>query len=113
MIDYSLILTVKYPNKKWSLNGFEYSGLDWKDESPKPTKEELDSKWEEVLIIQKKENCKNQAKILISDCDWSVLLDVNLINKQDFINYRSALRVLILHPVENPVWPEEPDPVWA
>lgn len=60
----------------------------------------------------KKENCKNKAKTLISFSDWSVLQDVNISNKKEFINYRSTLRNLILNPVENPIFPIEPTPIW-
>jgi hypothetical protein len=57
--------------------------------------------------------CKEKAKELISKCDWSVLPDVNLQNKSDFERYRSKLRELIVNPVENPVFPIEPDPIWS
>jgi hypothetical protein len=46
MIDYSLILTTNYFNKQWVLTGSDYEGLDWHDESPKPTQAELDALWE-------------------------------------------------------------------
>lgn len=75
---------------------------------PKPTLEEL-----KILNIEvKKYNCKNTAKQKIFDCDWSVLPDVKISNKSDFENYRSQLRNYILNPVENPVFPEEPKPIW-
>jgi hypothetical protein len=48
MIDYSLILTRKYPNARWTLNGDEYAGLTWLSDVPKPTKAELDALWDEV-----------------------------------------------------------------
>ena len=46
MIDYAKILINNYPNTKWSFNGDFYDGLDWLDESPKPTQAELDALWE-------------------------------------------------------------------
>jgi len=46
MIDYSLILTTNYAGKQWILVGTDYEGLDWHDESPKPTQAELDALWE-------------------------------------------------------------------
>jgi len=61
----------------------------------------------------KKDNCKNQAKTLIANCDWSVLPDVNLQNKSDFENYRSILRNLIINPIEDPIFPIEPTPIWS
>lgn len=60
-----------------------------------------------------KESCKSKAKDLIANCDWSVLPDVKLQNKSDFENYRSQLRELILNPVEDPIFPTEPQPIWS
>ena len=61
----------------------------------------------------KKQNCKNQAKQLIANSDWSVLPDVNITNKSEFESYRSQLRNLILTPVEDPIFPTEPNPIWG
>jgi hypothetical protein len=49
MIDYPAILTRHYPNTEWTLNGDEYDGLTWLSETPKPTKAELDDKWQATL----------------------------------------------------------------
>lgn len=48
MIDYSAILTSKYPGTIWTLDGTEYAGLTWLDESAKPTQAELDALWPQV-----------------------------------------------------------------
>lgn len=48
MIDYAKILTKNYIDKQWSISGNSYDGLTWLDESPKPTKEELDSQWNAI-----------------------------------------------------------------
>lgn len=61
----------------------------------------------------KKEQCKSESKKRIENCDWSVLPDVNISNKSEFENYRSQLRNLILNPVEDPIFPEEPQPIWS
>jgi hypothetical protein len=113
MIDYSLVLTTFYEGKKWILNGETYEGLDWFDDNPKPTKEELESKYLDSLSIFKKQNCENQAKQLIANSDWSVLPDVNITNKSEFESYRSQLRNLIINPVEDPTFPIEPNPIWS
>jgi hypothetical protein len=47
-IDYSKILTKKYPNEEWILDGDDYSGLTWISHTQKPTKETLDDLWEAV-----------------------------------------------------------------
>ena len=33
------------PGANWSLNGDDYEGLDWHDESPKPTLAEIEAAW--------------------------------------------------------------------
>ena len=48
MIDYTLILNVKYANSEWSLNGDTYDGLVWLSDTPKPTQAELDALWPQV-----------------------------------------------------------------
>jgi hypothetical protein len=46
--DYSLVLTYRYPGKEWCMSDFDYSTLEWLDDSPKPTRARLDSLWPEV-----------------------------------------------------------------
>lgn len=114
MIDYSLILTINYKGKIWSLNGNFYEGLNWLDESPKPTKEELNLQWEEVLSIRKKQNCKSQAKQLLLESDWSELPSVieGLENHNEWKSYRIEIRKFIINPIENPIFPNKPETVW-
>jgi len=48
VIDYATILTRRYAGKQWTLNGDDYQGLIWLDDSAKPTKAKLDGLWAEV-----------------------------------------------------------------
>ena len=48
MIDYTLILNTNYPGTQWTLNGDNYDGLAWLDDTPKPTQAELDAAWPQV-----------------------------------------------------------------
>ena len=67
MIDYTLILSIHYVGKSWSLNGDDYEGLTWLDESPKPTKDELDALWESTqatLLAQKQAVIDTKASAL-------------------------------------------------
>ena len=61
-----------------------------------------------------KQQCKNTAKGKLAQSDWSTLPDVQaqLSNYQDFVNYRSQLRNLVINPIENPVFPSEPEARW-
>ena len=57
--------------------------------------------------------CIGKSKLLLNESDWSMLPDVKLQNKIEFENYRSKLRELMLNPVENPIFPNEPRPIWS
>ena len=48
MTDYPAVLVAIRPGARWTLNGDDYSGLTWLDDSPKPTKKELDAAWPQV-----------------------------------------------------------------
>jgi hypothetical protein len=48
VIEYATILTRRYGDKQWTLNGDKYEGLTWLDDSPKPSKTKLDGLWAEV-----------------------------------------------------------------
>ena len=93
-------------------NNLEY--LIWLDEIiPKPTNEQIE-KWKisyphDIGLV----NCKDEAKKRIASSDWSVLPDVKINNKSEFESYRSQLRNLILNPVEDPIFPTEPTPIWT
>jgi hypothetical protein len=62
MIDYTLILSRKYPNARWTLNGDDYEGLTWHSKSQKPSQEELDALWPDVLEELKNEKQEALAK---------------------------------------------------
>jgi hypothetical protein len=47
-MDIPLILTKSYPGALWSLDGDDYAGLTWLDDSKKPTEAELLALWPTV-----------------------------------------------------------------
>lgn len=102
------------PGAEWSLNGNEYSGIEWPDQTQsKPTEQEVADEVARLVQLQPMNACKAKAKQLIAASDWSALSDVGLVNQADFIAYRAALRALIINPVADPVWPTEPTPEWG
>ena len=48
MTDYAAVLAAIRPGAAWTLDGDEYSGLTWLEDSPKPTKKTLDDAWPQV-----------------------------------------------------------------
>ena len=47
-VNYAACLTYGHPGKAWYMDGVEYAGITWLDETPKPTKSELDQAWPAV-----------------------------------------------------------------
>lgn len=69
-MDISLILHTRFPGTKWTLSGDEFSGLEWFDESPKPTENELVGLWESVKYefeYRQIESVRGEQYKLISD----------------------------------------------
>jgi len=54
------ILNENYSNSKWVIIGNSYEGLEWLDDSPKPTEAKLESEW---AAVQSKIAAQEQAKI--------------------------------------------------
>lgn len=70
MIDYAAILTLNYPGTSWTLNGDDYAGLTWLDDTPKPTQAELDAQWPAVaaaLAALERSNRRHYAYVIHSD----------------------------------------------
>jgi hypothetical protein len=66
LIDYSAILSRKYPDRQWQLDGDEYDGLTFLDGKTKPNKKTLDDLWPEVQTqienqIQVKQDARASA----------------------------------------------------
>lgn len=64
------ILRTNYPGTIWNLTGEDYSGLEWLDESAKPTENELLDAWPETqLKVARKavEDTRRTQYQLISD----------------------------------------------
>jgi hypothetical protein len=59
-MDIPVILSVKFSDSEWTLDGDDYEGLNWISDTPKPTKKELENLWLEV-----KEEKQRQANLKI------------------------------------------------
>ena len=47
-MDIATVLTKRYPEALWSLDGDNYSGLTWLSDTTKPTKKALEALWADV-----------------------------------------------------------------
>jgi len=59
------------------------------------------------------EEVKAYAKKLLEETDYSVLPDVNLSNKNEFINFRILIRNVYFNPSLSFQFPDNPSPIWS
>ena len=81
------------PKSKWSLDGEEYSGLEWHDtEVTKPTETEINNKITELDNAEAMKLLRKERDRLLCLTDWRASSDLTL--SDDWKNYRQALRDL-------------------
>ena len=87
-MDCSKILLKYYSELAW-ICGETYETLEWNDTTiSKPTEEELDLKYDELLLDEMRE----ERNKLLKDCDFRVLSDYPNTNKEAWLLYRQSLR---------------------
>lgn len=80
------VLNKFYLNHKWGC-GETYETLEWYDEiCPKPTQEELDIKYDELIV----EEMREERNMLLKKCDYTALPDYPY--REKWIQYRQSLR---------------------
>lgn len=80
---------------------------------------------DQVPLSDEQENTSKQlvkeyACQLLTETDWVEFpsvsdssLDVYLTNKDEFIAYRNAVRVIAVNPSVSPIWPIRPKAIWS
>lgn len=57
---------------------------------------------------------KAKAEKLLAETDWTQVADVPLLNKDEFVAYRTAIRAIALNPpVTVEQWATKPEEVWS
>ena len=104
------------PNAKFSIIGYDYSGLNWKDERPQPTEEEIQAKIAELQAAEPLRLLRIERNRLLQETDWRFRSD--LTPSQAWIDYCQALRDLPENSepqlnengeLTNVTWPEKPE----
>jgi len=62
MTDYAAVLAAIRPNAQWTLDGDDYAGLTWLDDTSKPTKKTLDDAWPQVKYAREKAAIEAQRR---------------------------------------------------
>ena len=90
-------LTSLKPNSQWNLIGFDYSGLEWLDETQtKPTEDEINAKIVELQAEEPFKLLREERNRRLAECDWIVIKNAEYGYNipKEWRNYRQALRDL-------------------
>ena len=91
--DITHALTLLRPRAAWSLDGYDYSGLNWLDSSQtQPTETEVNSKISELDNAEPMRLLREERNKRIAKTDWRASSDLTLSNA--WKTYRQALRDL-------------------
>jgi hypothetical protein len=69
-MDITLILSRRFEGSEWTLNGDDYAGLEWLDDTPKPTEKALQALWPDVeseVAFEQVEQARQVAYATTSD----------------------------------------------
>ena len=89
--DITHALVALKPGAQWSLNGYDYSGLEWLDSSQtKPTETEINSKISELDNAEAMRLLRIERDTRIAKTDWRASSDLTLADA--WKTYRQALR---------------------
>ena len=115
-MDIISVLSKYYKGQEWSLNGDAYERLIWYDERntlPKPTLEELTTKYNELVAAQPLKELRQERNRRLAEVDWVFSTDYQIEDTlyKEWLAYRKALRDLpsVTEDPANPVWPEKPE----
>ena len=90
--DITHALTALKPGAQWTLNGEDYTGLNWLDSEQQPTKQEIFDKIAELDAEEPMRLLRIERDKKIALTDWRVLPDQP--SSDEWVNYRQALRDL-------------------
>jgi hypothetical protein len=85
-------------------NGTPYQTWEVKDKTESQIQQEQNAQ---------KLNNKTQAEKLLQATDWTQVADVPLLNKQEFVDYRAAVRAIALNPPVQAIFPDLPVEQWS
>ena len=88
-MNYYAVLKKHYDGKIWGI-AEDYSTLDWGDETPKPTDEEMINHWNNMKHEYLEDSMRQQRNRLLRDSDHCALPDYP--QRDKWLAYREALR---------------------
>jgi len=115
-MDDPLVETIRtyFPKAEWSMKDGEYDKLIWiSTDIPKPSKEELLQKVEQLEAERPLKELRTKRNKLLTNCDWVVIRSTSTDTPvpEEWKTYMQALRDLpsTTEDPANPVWPVPPE----
>lgn len=90
-MNYALVLTQLYSDKQWAITGDSYDGIQWLDESSKPSDAMLKSQYSEAVAKESTQTEIDELKGKLADTDYVALPDYDK-DKTDVIAQRQQWR---------------------
>jgi hypothetical protein len=109
-MDIPAVLVHLCPDSEWSLNGDEYSGLEWLSNDHRPTLIECENAWKDIEHDYLMSPIRSERNTLLSSSDWTQVPDAP-VDAVLWAAYRQELRdmpITITDPTEDIVWPTPP-----
>ena len=104
-MNFSKVLLKFFGECSWSC-GKTYESMKWNDtETTKPTKEHLESLWNELI----KDEMRKERNKLLKESDFRVLPDYSNTNKEAWGTYRQQLRDFPADWTEGTPFPSPPE----
>lgn len=100
-MDIATILSRRYPDAQWTLDGDSYSGLTWLSDSPKPTLEEIQLQWEDVKFEIEVERIQALRKAAYQNESDPIFFDWQRgeVTEQDWLDSVQAIKDRYPYPV--------------
>jgi hypothetical protein len=90
-MNYALVLTQLYSDKQWSITGDSYDGIEWLDDSAKPSDATLKSQYATAQAKESAQTEINQLKTKLAKTDYVALSDYDK-DKTDVLAQRQTWR---------------------
>jgi hypothetical protein len=112
-MDIAQILTKRYPDALWTLDGDSYSGLTWLSDGDAPTLAELEAEWAQVEYEVAYEAVQKARQAAYQSESDPVFFDFQRgeVTEQDWLDAVQAVKDAHPYPVDPSTIVVEPEPV--
>jgi len=112
-MDITLVLSKRYPDAQWTLNGDSYSGLTWLSDGEAPTLAELEEAWAQVEYEVAYEAVQKARQVAYQSESDPVFFDYQRgeVTEQVWLDAVQAVKDAHPYPVDPSTIVVEPEPV--